>query len=161
MNIVDLVRKLPVHPTKRYLSRPLSAIRRIVLHHTAAPASQTPEEIARYHVQNRGYPGIGYHYLVSRGGTIYKCWTATTITACVKQGNSSSLCVCLIGNFTFQPPPSVQWEAALNLVRKLMIAHLIPIEQVYGHRETPTKPPQQTECPGAKFDMDQFRRELV
>lgn len=152
--VVSLIGKLPVHPMKKFHRRPLTAIKRIVVHHTAAPVSQTPEEIARYHVEVKDWPGIGYSYLISPTGIIYKCWPATMITACVEKGNTPSLCVCLIGDFTQAGPPSPQWTAAVRLVRWLK--HIYPAE-IFGHREVPTSPPQSTACPGAAFDMRSFR----
>ena len=70
--IQDIVDGLPTHPTLRYPTRPLSAIRSLVIHHTAASASVTPERIATYQVTRRGMPGIGHHFYVMANGTVYQ-----------------------------------------------------------------------------------------
>lgn len=157
--VADLIGQLPVHPTKKYPPRRLTDIRYLAIHHTAGPSTQTPEAIARYHVETDalyegGAPGIGYHYLVGAGGTIWKVNPASVVAACVRKGNTRSLCVCLIGNFTDAPPPEAQWQAAVGLVRWLK--RIYPAE-VFGHREVPTVPAQKTACPGAKFSMAAFR----
>lgn len=158
MTVVDLIGQLAVHPQKTYGQRPLSAITRAVVHHTAGSITQTPDAIARYHVQHNDWPGIGYSALVSFEGVVYKCWPATTVTYCVKNGNTPSLCVALIGDFTFAPPSAVQWWATIELVKEWKTAY--NLAQVFGHREVPTIPPQSTACPGARFSLDDFRRDL-
>ena len=155
ITVVDLVGKLPVHPTLRYKTRSLDLLDRVVIHHTAGPTSQTPDQIARFHVNSNGWPGIAYHYLIAADGTIYKCWPASTVSYCVEKGNTPSLCVCLIGNFTQAGPPAPQWAAAVSLSRMLLDAY--DLTKLFGHKETPTSPPQSTACPGAKFDMNAFR----
>ena len=156
--MIDLRGKLPVHPTMKYPPRPLEAIKWVVLHHTAGPSTETPEEIAAYHVNVRGWPGIAYHYLVGPDGQQYKCWDATTKTNCVAFGNTVSLCVCLVGNFDLGPVPDAQWNSAVELARLLMDAY--EITSVYGHHEAPTSPPQNTNCPGLHFIIDRFRKEV-
>lgn len=133
-------------------------ITRLVLHHAAGPENQTPEQIARFHVEQRDWPGIAYHYLIAPDGTAYKCWPTTTVTWCVANGNSSSLCVCLIGNRSLLSCPPAQWEAAVELFRDLLVA--LPDRAVFGHREVPTTPPQNTQCPGTLIDLMAFRRDV-
>ncbi|NIV37321.1 MAG: hypothetical protein GWN58_50240, partial [Anaerolineae bacterium] len=55
--IQDIADKLPIHPTRRYGTRPLGAIRSIVIHHTATSSSITPERVAQYQVTRKGLPG--------------------------------------------------------------------------------------------------------
>lgn len=156
MNIVDLVGKLPVHKTLKYLDRPLSAIKFLVLHHAAGPEDQTPEQIARFHVDSRHWPGIAYSFCISTDGTVYKCWPQTTKTYCVANGNTNSLCVVLIGNRSVIPCPPAQWTAAVELFQTLREAY--PGRQIFGHREVPTDPKQSTACPGSLTDMTAFRQ---
>lgn len=155
MNLVDLVGQLPIHPTKRYTRRLLSAIEQLVLHHAAGPERQTPEQIARFHVDVRGWPGVAYHYLIAVDGTAFKCWAATTVTYCVKGENTKSLCVCLIGNRSVVAPPAGQWGAAVELFRQLREAYG---GLVLGHNEAL---PGHTECPGTLTDMARFRSEVM
>ncbi len=99
LKIVNLIGKLPTHPSLRYPSRPTAGVYRLALHHTATPAWATPEQIARFHVEARGWPGIAYPFLVDQQATIFKCWPLSTLSYCVGHGNTPTLCVCMIGNF--------------------------------------------------------------
>lgn len=154
MTLVDLIGKLPVHPTLKYAERPLGSIRWLVLHHAAGPEDQTPEQIARFHV-GKGWPGIAYQYVIGPDGTAYKCWPTSIRTYCVENGNTASLCVCLIGNRQVMPVPTAQWLTVVELFRDLSEA--LPGRAVVGHREVPTSPPQSTACPGRYIDLDAFR----
>src|SRR5947199_9533291 len=62
--IIDLTLTLPRNPNSPYTPRDVASIHWIVVHHSAGPAVQTPETIARLHVETRGWSGIGYYYLV-------------------------------------------------------------------------------------------------
>ena len=66
----DLTDRLPRKPG--YRSRPRLAIRYIVVHHVGGGVNRdyTALEIARYHVDANGWPGIGYHFLVHPAGQI-------------------------------------------------------------------------------------------
>jgi len=68
--INDLTAELTKHETKKYETRPLSKIRNLIIHHSAAPASVGPRRIAAYHVKKQDWPGIGYHFLVGEDGTL-------------------------------------------------------------------------------------------
>ncbi len=81
--IVDLVDKLPKHPTLppyEARSRPISMI---VIHHTDTTKTTTVQSIAQYHVYGERrdangnlikaqWPGVGYHFLVGADGVIYQ-----------------------------------------------------------------------------------------
>lgn len=155
MNIIDLTGLLPRHPTKLYYKRPIEAIRRIVVHHTAGPATQSPLDLARYHIDVKGWPGIGYHMLVDAAGLIYKTLSAATIAACVEKGNTPSYCICMIGNFTAAPPPAAQWRAAVWVARLCVLAYDAE-DGIVGHGEL-----MATACPGAKVDMVRFRQDAA
>lgn len=156
MTIVDLIGQLPVHPTKRYGTRGLAQIQYLVVHHAAGPETQTVEQIARFHVQTRDWPGIAYQALIDPAGIMYKTWPASTITYCVGGANTKSLCVCLIGNRETTPCPLPQWGALVELLRAWRDAYPTA-RAIYGHREVPTTPPQATVCPGKHINLDRLR----
>ncbi len=156
MKVNDIIGSLPGHPTKRYRQRTLSATTHIVVHHSAT-TSGTPEAFARYHVEELGWPGIGYHYVIDRKGEVYKCHPATTISYHASGANACSIGVCLVGNFDVQRPTESQRAALVELLQELMSAYHIPAAHVIGHREVPgTK----KSCPGTNIDMDSIREAL-
>ena len=151
---VDLRATLPTRGS--YPNRPLSAIKRIVVHHTVAPSSTPWSVIANYHVNSRAYPGIAYHIGVGPDGTVSllnsltaETWHCGT-TATPEDDNLDTIGVCVAGNF--HPGQNVPTEqptaAALASLRKLLPAldsHLGIACKVIGHRDIA---PNLTACPG-------------
>lgn len=141
----DVVDRLQQHPTARYATRSLSAIRQICIHHSAVSGATTAEIIAKYHVEDHGWAGIGYHYYVRPDGSIQQTQRLETVSWHVSKHNDASVGVCLAGDFTYSPPPQVQVDAAARLVAWLMQARGIAEANVMGHKEFPDN---DTSCPG-------------
>ena len=162
MSVIDISDKLQKHTANKYKTRLATAIKQIVIHHSATkPISVSgqadAEAFARYHVIELGWPGIGYHYVIGKDGTVLKTNPNSVSSYHAGKANATSLGVCLVGVFDIKEPPQEQWEAALRLTRELMGAYGIPAERVIGHREVPAA----KSCPGNKFDMNAFRRCLT
>ena len=142
----NLIDELMRHETEKYRTRALSAIRNLVIHHSAAPASVGPRRIAAYHVKTKGWPGIGYHFLISEKGIIFQGNTLETISNHAVQANSRGVGICFLGNFTKVVPPPDQLRAGAHLVAWLMQELNIDLEGVKGHREF-----MDTACPGDQW----------
>lgn len=131
-----------------YKTRPLSAITTCVIHHTAADIDSTPEQIADYHVNSRGYPGIAYHLLVNREGRVYYCGDLRTIRYHAGEHNPTTVGIVLTGDFTkYYPLPSQLAGArkAIAFVQQ-QLGRTVP---VVGHRDLLG---MATECPGNSWD---------
>lgn len=114
-------------------------------------AEEKVAEIRRWHVRDRGWSDIGYHYVIDRDGTVVKGRPVERAGAHTKGHNKNSIGVCLIGghgsaktdqfldNFT-----GVQKLELVVLLKKLRSAH--QILKVSGHNEYANKA-----CPG--FDV--------
>ncbi len=140
--IVDLVDQLPHHATKRYSTRPLSAITALAIHHSGSPKEFTPQAIAAYHVadppQGRGWPGIGYHFYISSNGTIYQTNRLETTSYHVGNNNRYAVGICFNGEFNGQRlPTDAQLVAGGKLVVWLMDFLHMPEENMLGHKEFP------------------------
>ncbi|MFV8826967.1 peptidoglycan-binding protein [Alkalihalobacterium sp. APHAB7] len=156
MNIIDKRNSLARHGSRRYRRRSRGAIRNIAIHHSAT-TSGSAEAFARYHVNNLGWPGIGYHYVVDRDGSISWCHDLEVVSYHVGNSNGMTVGVCMVGDFRTQTPTSQQREAALELTQFLMNELNIPVDNVWGHIEFPGyswKP-----CPS--ISMTQFRSQLA
>jgi len=129
---------LPRHKTRRYRKRRESAIRFAVIHHSGTETG-TPLAFARYHTWVRGWPGIGYHYVITRDGVIHKTNPLLNISYHARGGNKSGVGICLVGreNFTEEQVKSLD-----SLVKKLV--RLLYV-QIIGHREVRGS---STTCPG-------------
>lgn len=135
----------------------------IVIHHSLTKDSETVSwgAIRRYHTKELGWRAIGYHFGIElardQQETFLGRFPGERGAHCPQDGmNRVSLGICLVGNFDEAEPPAEQWQRALELVRWLMDEYDIPRANVTGHTEhNPYK-----SCPGKKFDLEKFRREL-
>jgi N-acetyl-anhydromuramyl-L-alanine amidase AmpD len=151
-----LVDTLPRHGTKRYETRPLSDIKYLVIHHSAAPAEVGPRRIAEYHVNKQHWPGIGYHFLVGADGALYQGNTLETVSYHAAQANPYSVGICFLGDFTTTVPPAAQLQAGAHLAAWLMQQLGIPLDSVRGHREF-----MQTACPGEQWLRGQIWKQML
>jgi N-acetyl-anhydromuramyl-L-alanine amidase AmpD len=142
----NLIGELITHETKTYRTRALSDIRHLVIHHSAAPPSVGPRRIASYHVKTKDWPGIGYHFLIGKDGTIFQGNTLETISNHAVQANSRGVGICFLGNFTKVVPSPAQLRAGAHLVAWLMQELNISLGSVKGHREF-----METACPGDQW----------
>lgn len=149
IKIIDIVNNLKKSNTQTYDTRDLSQINKIVVHHSAT-TSGTPESYARYHVDTRNFPGIGYHYVVQQDGTIYQTNYLNTISWHTGGENTSSIGICLTGNFDVQQPFPAQM-AALNSLIAYIKSQLNRPLQIKGHRDYSTK-----SCPGDHIVLPQI-----
>ena len=113
-----------------------------------ASFAQRYRELRRWHMQDRGWNDIGYHWVVDRDGEILPGRPETTIGAGVLGHNNGVIHVCLLGgygsaetdqfteHFTAQ-----QARAVLSLIGS--IAGRTRISRIYGHNEWAAKA-----CPG-------------
>lgn len=147
---INLVDSLPRHAIKRYGKRRLSQIKYIVVHHSAAKGKNA-QYYAAYHINKRGWPGIGYHFVIERDGTIKQTNLLTTVSYHVKGYNTASIGISLSGNFEEQKPTPAQLAALIHLIKTLK-RKISPALQVKGHREL-----RPTLCPGKHVDMKHIR----
>jgi N-acetyl-anhydromuramyl-L-alanine amidase AmpD len=144
--IKDIVDELPTHPTRQYPTRPLSAIRSIVIHHTATSSSITPERVAQYQVTRKGLAGIGHHFYVSATGTIYQTNRLETESDHAFNRNRSSIGICFPGNFTKSIPRAAQLDAGAKLCAWLLGALGLSTTAIVGVSEF-----ADTQSPGAQW----------
>lgn len=133
----------------------------IIIHHSFTKDNETVSwgAIRKFHVEDRGWKDIGYHFGVEQVGREYEIFVGRMLTEqgahCYGQ-NEYSIGVCIVGNFDIVPPPIDQWNLAVRLVRSLCTVFNIPKDQVYPHRKFA---PWKT-CPGRVFDMKAFLNDI-
>ena len=108
--MIDITDKLQKHTSNKYKARLATAIRQIVIHHSATrPISVSgiadAEAFARYHVIELGWPGIGYHYVIGKDGTVLKTNPNSVSSYHAGKANATSLGICLVGAFDAKEPP--------------------------------------------------------
>lgn len=130
--INDIVLYLPTHPTKVYSKRDVKDIDSIVVHQTDTDDKGTfhPYDTARYHVNQNGWAGIGYHYYIIDDGTIFKTNEPYTISAHAREWNNRSLGITITGKHRLdinkeneEIIPSKQYKALIWTLAKLQMKY--------------------------------------
>lgn len=140
--------------------RPLTQIGHIAIHHSAGPDTQTPDDIANYHVRVRGWGGIGYHFVVTKDGKVWYVGDLTTARANVYGQNQSVIGICLIGTFmSGRLPTNDQIDSTHKLCSHLLfntpeIPGINGWEDIRGHKELTA-----TECPGETWGV--YRSKII
>ena len=119
-------------------------IDKIIVHCAATPEGRdyTVADIDRWHKQ-RGWQGIGYHYVVYRDGSVHTGRPVEQIGAHCSGYNASSIGVCYIGGCAADGKTQkdtrtpAQREALRDLVELLRAEY--PGATVHGHREFAAK----------------------
>ena len=119
-------------------------IQYITVHCSASPQNRgdTAETIHRWH-RERGWDGIGYHYVILEDGSIEKGRPDYWRGAHVDKHNRDNLGICLIGYGT--DATARQLSSLRQLVKGLLHQHAGA--QLKGHRDFD----HSRECPG--FDV--------
>lgn len=141
VKIIDKTTQLMRSSSLKYATRALSQINQIVVHHSAS-IGQTAEDYARYHVQSKGWAGIGYHFVIEVNGDIIQANLLTNVSYNVSGHNTRSIGICLSGDFTKQEPSPQQLKSLKNLIAHLRREFPQQLE-VFGHKDY-----GQTSCPG-------------
>ncbi len=121
-------------------------INKIILHCSATKEGQpfTAKDIDTWHKQ-RGWKGIGYHYVVLLDGTVQPGRPESEIGAHTDGQNANSIGICYVGGLDSNGKPkdtrtSQQKNALRNLVSDLLKKY--PDSTVHGHNEFANK-----DCP--------------
>ncbi len=120
---------------------------RIILHHAAASTCGAVV-IHRWHKQ-RGWSGIGYHFVVRKNGTIERGRPENKTGAHASGHNYDSIGVCFEGNFETEAMYPAQLRAGQELLAYLKKRY--KIQKIQCHREVGS-----TSCPGRNFPFTQM-----
>ena len=121
----------------------------IVIHCSATPPTMDigVEKIREWHVKDNGWDDVGYHFIITRDGTIEPARPEEMQGAHAPKVNHRSIAICMIGgsdangmwsnNFTNE-----QWVTLkallLNLTKKYEIKKIIGHYQVDDKKECPS-----------------------
>jgi hypothetical protein len=137
----DFRNGLPTHPTDKYIVRSESVIKRIIVHHTATVVS-TWENVARYHVEHNGWPGVGYHFGIMPDGSVRYLGDVNTRRYHAGPANTDSIGISFMGNYMTDLPTTAALNA-LALLRSTLEKYLGRTLDMQGHRDV-----SETACPG-------------
>ena len=113
----------------------------IVIHCSATRANRnfTVEDLEACH-KARGFRTIGYHYYITKDGTIYPCRSESEIGAHAKHYNAHSIGICYEGGLDKDGNPAdtrtpAQKQAMVKLLQSLCTDY--PEAEIIGHRDLP------------------------
>lgn len=140
--MINFKRSPYLRPAAEYTKRTRTDY--LVVHCADTPATMDigAEKIREWHVNERGWLDIGYHYVIRRDGTIENGRPPWAVGAGVAGYNGNSLHVCLVGgdagpgrrdehNF------SAEQMAALALLLGMLKKYVAPSAKILGHRDFP------------------------
>lgn len=155
IQIVNRIGQLPTHPTERYNDRSVSSINMVVVHHSATTTGNSTS-FANYHVFQNGWPGIGYHFVISKSGGIEQTNELNITSYHAGNVNYRSIGILLVGDYMQETPPQAQLDAAVSLIRLLEQQLGRPLE-IVGHRDVMSN----RTCPGVNLNVDDIARRVA
>lgn len=118
----------------------------VVIHHTGCnDIDASAEQIHQWHINQNGWSGIGYHYVIRKDGTIERGRPEWAIGSHAFGENSHTIGIHLSGDFEQANPTEEQIEKCALLIADICERYGIPIDRdhVVGHGEL-----MATDCPG-------------
>jgi N-acetylmuramoyl-L-alanine amidase len=106
-------------------------------------------EIRRWHIKDRGWKDIGYHYLIDRNGIVATGRPVEQVGAHVQGHNTGTIGVCLIGGHgssetdRFDQHFTAQQDKALRALLADLKRKHTGVSKITGHNQYATKA-----CPG-------------
>lgn len=142
MNIIEKKFEFKNNLAKRYMTK------KIIIHHANA-SKCSAEDIHTWHL-NRGWSGIGYHFVVRKDGTIERGRPIDRVGAHCTGQNVDSIGVCFEGDYEKETMPDVQLQAGRELIAY--------IKGLYGKGLVIAKHKSfmATDCPGKNFPFDEL-----
>ncbi len=129
--------------------------------HTAAVENASFEEVRDYHMNERGWSDIGYHYYIEKDGSIHQGRDEDEVGAHCRAAdmNDKSLGISFEGHHDHEDWTYEQKDSALFLIQKLKMKYNIPKDHIIGHREAYDMEGVQRKktCPGKRIDMVEVR----
>lgn len=137
-------------PKPDRMKKHTDGITSIVIHHTETPNQLPSSEVSRlinvqrYHIEDRGWGDIAYHYLIGPSGKIYegRDWHYQGDSG-TKYDLNGRLLVCMIGSFTDRLPEKEALISLIEFVAAKMQEHDVDSENLVTHRMVAS-----TDCPG-------------
>jgi hypothetical protein len=120
----------------------------LVVHHTWSPnqasyaGAATVRGIQKFHMQERHWIDLGYHFILGPQGTVYRGRPESAVGAhCIP--NTGKVGISLVGDFTTEQLTPAARAALVRLLAHLAGKYGLGVERIFGHRDF-----MSTDCPG-------------
>ena len=120
-------------------------INKIIIHCSATPEGRevSKKDLHKWHVEERGWSDIGYHFFISLDGEIEECRPIEKTGAHTKGHNFDSIGICYAGGMDkdFKQPKDTRTEAQRGALEDLLctLKTLYTQSKIYGHRDFSSK----------------------
>lgn len=112
----------------------MRAINKIVIHCSASHQNVDVDDIRKWHVNERGWSDIGYHYVITSDGDVQEGRPMYKSGAHVAGHNHDSIGVCWVGGYKgVDNRTDAQKLAMRELVMRLIVEFDIEPNNVLGH----------------------------
>lgn len=118
-------------------------INEIIIHCTATeyfmPVKKT--DVFKWHVVERGFKDIGYHFLIDQSGCIIKCRSLDVAGAHCKGHNKHSIGICYVGGLFDGMPYDTRTICQKETLHQLLkeLCNSFPIIKITGHNDYSNK----------------------
>jgi hypothetical protein len=127
----------------------------VVIHHTQSPNEAAALEqarlrnIRRFHMVDRGWGDVAYHYFVGASGQVYegRDWHFKGDSG-TEYDLNGRLLICLLGDFSERLPSAKAVETLIQLVSEKLREHRLTPDVVVTHQMV-----ADTDCPGAAMQQ--------
>tara|TARA_R110002153_G_C13290455_1_gene494829 strand:- start:1227 stop:1646 length:420 start_codon:yes stop_codon:yes gene_type:complete len=122
----------------------LRSISKLIIHCSATPEDRkvTVGDLRKWHVEERGWSDIGYHFFIDLEGEIHECRPLERTGAHTKGHNYDSIGICYAGGLDSK----MQYKDTRNANQKASLEDLLcqlkglyPKSVVYGHNDFSNK----------------------
>jgi len=119
-------------------------INKIIIHCTATPENRVVKvkDLYQWHVTERGWSDIGYHFFIDLDGEIHECRPVERTGAHTKGENYASIGIAYAGGMDKDMTPKDTRNYEQKEAFELLLADLkdlYPRSRIYGHRDFSTK----------------------
>ncbi len=143
MEIENCIQLLPWHAIRRWSTRSLDKIKKIIIHQELGESNiegVNQYHISPNHISAQGCPHFCYHFGIEKDGTIKQANELSSVTWHTKGINTESVGIMLVGNFKGtgyalgkEGPTQEQIDALQWLVKWLQQSLSLSNQDVYGH----------------------------
>jgi len=108
-------------------------------------------EIKKWHVEERGFEDIGYHFVILKNGQIQHGRDSSKVGAHALGKNHDSIGICLEGNLHNYEPTKSQLDASARLYHDICRYYSKSLKvEFHRNKRLPNA------CPGKKLDREDF-----
>ncbi|MFW5915201.1 MAG: peptidoglycan recognition family protein [Planctomycetota bacterium] len=132
----------------------------IIIHHSATEGGSAAA-FARFHVYQKNWDSLGYHFVIGNGGQtgdgeieVGKRWRQQQAGSHARGYNQDGIGICVVGNFDKESPSAAQMRSLRGLILSLSRRYSISPDNVLGHEECEGA---HTQCPGRSLSVRELR----